>query len=599
MASVNKIQPSPSNAPPSSPPPNLKKKSSAAADLHTRIQRMSLMENNHSPLYLFLEEPGSSAHAHHFANFMTVVVVVSIVGFCLETENGLKESCDYMCWLVIDWIFVAIFTIEFGLRNYLYCLEGRNKEFWKDPLNVVDFIAILPSYIELVQWISLDFPQYGPPEELFLKLMKLAKCTRVFKLMKHFAGTEVLIKSIKEAMEALYIPFFFLGIMVLIFASIMYFMEGQIGELSEVDGHYYSGGEAMTYRNIPHTMYFMMVTMTTTGYGDQYPSSTFGKILASVAAVFGILFLAMPLTIVGNSFYNNWNKFLAKKEAEEKVKQIMLRRTEFKRKSLLQNDLRRNVDKLVVAASEPGPPSKRLDGTQRDILGSYLSLMHLSTVVRDGISKLLAISKSTEENEEKLKDAKNAAVAADDAQALEQLEYDANLKDHEIRSLLKTVKDKMLDMSVSGAVFGSVLGKGTKTKGRKGSLRLLKDVSRRVLVQVKMRKWASVYGRSEGVGEACGIAEQHKRGWKDHAYLLLEFPESGVWAQRISTFSIIVIMLSILSFMLESVPELHTYGGSGGIPESGWFVIETIFTFLFSLEFVLRLIVAPKKWVSH
>jgi len=225
--------------------------------------------------------------------------------------------------------------------------------------------------------------------------------------------------------------------------------------------------------------------------------------------------------------------------------------------------------------------------------------MHLSTVVRDGISKLLAISKSTEENEEKLKDAKNAAVAADDAQALEQLEYDANLKDHEIRSLLKTVKDKMLDMSVSGAVFGSVLGKGTKTKGRKGSLRLLKDVSRRVLVQVKMRKWASVYGRSEGVGEACGIAEQHKRGWKDHAYLLLEFPESGVWAQRISTFSIIVIMLSILSFMLESVPELHTYGGSGGIPESGWFVIETIFTFLFSLEFVLRLIVAPKKWVSH
>ena len=51
-------------------------------------------------------------------------------------------------------------------------------------------------------------------------------------------------------------------------------------------------------------MYFMMVTMTTTGYGDQYPSTTLGKIIAAFSAVFGILFLAMPLTIVGNAFYN-------------------------------------------------------------------------------------------------------------------------------------------------------------------------------------------------------------------------------------------------------------------------------------------------------
>ena len=73
-------------------------------------------------------------------------------------------------------------------------------------------MAILPSYIELFQWMALDYPEFGPPDELILKLMKLLKCTRVFKLMKHFDGTEVLIKSISEAMSALMIPFFFLGI---------------------------------------------------------------------------------------------------------------------------------------------------------------------------------------------------------------------------------------------------------------------------------------------------------------------------------------------------------------------------------------------------
>jgi potassium voltage-gated channel Shab-related subfamily B protein 1 len=125
---------------------------------------------------------------------------------------------------------------------------------------------------------------------------------------------------------------------------------------------------------------------------------------------------------------------------------------------------------------------------------------------------------------------------------------------------------------------------------------LLKDVSRRVLVQVKMRKWASLYGRSDIVGQNAEIAERGQRGWKDKVYLLLEFPETSKAAHRISQFSILVIMLSIVSFLLESVPELHTYGGTPGIPESGWFAIETIFTFLFSLEFILRFVVTPRKW---
>ena len=79
----------------------------------------------------------------------------------------------------------------------------------------------------------------------------------------------------------------------------------------------------------------------------------------------------------------------------------------------------------------------------------------------------------------------------------------------EQRGELKQLKDLMLDVSVNSAVFGSVLGKGTKTKGRKGSMRLLKDIGRRVLVQVKLRKWASLYGRSADVAKNADMAEQH------------------------------------------------------------------------------------------
>ena len=87
-----------------------------------------------------------------------------------------------------------------------------------------------------------------------------------------------------------------------------------------------------------------------------------------------------------------------------------------------------------------------------------------------------------------------------------------------------------------------------------------------------------------------------QRGWKDSTYLLLEFPETSTAARRISQFSIVVIMFSILAFMLESVPEFHTYGGSDGLSSAGWFGFETFFTVLFTIEFVLRFIVAPQRW---
>ena len=222
----------------------------------------------------------------------------------------------------------------------------------------------------------------------------------------------------------------------------------------------------------------MMVTMTTTGYGDQYPSTTLGKIIAAFSAVFGILFLAMPLTIVGNAFYNNWNKFLAKKEREKATRDMLLRRKEFKRKSMLQSDLRRNVEKIMVQNSDPGPPSRKMDGTQRDILGAYLTLMHLVSSFRISLSEILTDKlKTDKEKEEQINkqkigttggtgvtgsDADSDATASsgsttaplvivDDEEQKYQDQFSQDKRDNETRLKLKHLKDLMLDISVNSA----------------------------------------------------------------------------------------------------------------------------------------------------
>merc|ERR1719424_1607741 len=46
--------------------------------------------------------------------------------------------------------------------------------------------------------------------------------------------------------------------------------------------------------------------MTTVGYGDVSPNTIVGRIITSFAMVFGVLFLSMPLAIVGNNFCEIW-----------------------------------------------------------------------------------------------------------------------------------------------------------------------------------------------------------------------------------------------------------------------------------------------------
>ena len=58
------------------------------------------------------------------------------------------------------------------------------------------------------------------------------------------------------------------------------------------------------------------MTFTTVGYGDKYPRTAVGRILGSLTMFMGIFFIAMPLTIVGSSFSNSWEKIKSQQEAE-------------------------------------------------------------------------------------------------------------------------------------------------------------------------------------------------------------------------------------------------------------------------------------------
>ena len=57
-------------------------------------------------------------------------------------------------------------------------------------------------------------------------------------------------------------------------------------------------GQKNGFENIPKSIYWSVVTLTTVGYGDVVPVTIFGKFLASIIMILGYGIIAVPTGIV-------------------------------------------------------------------------------------------------------------------------------------------------------------------------------------------------------------------------------------------------------------------------------------------------------------
>jgi hypothetical protein len=67
--------------------------------------------------------------------------------------------------------------------------------------------------------------------------------------------------------------------------------------------------EQSPYDSIPTSFWWCLVTMTTVGYGDVVPTQPLGKILAAIVMIFGIVVIALPITVIGSNFSSIYAKF--------------------------------------------------------------------------------------------------------------------------------------------------------------------------------------------------------------------------------------------------------------------------------------------------
>ena len=210
-----------------------------------------------------------------------MLILTSVVVFCLESMPYFanKNSKQFQALYITDIICVAWFTLEFIIR-LIFC--PRKVQFFKKPMNWIDFGAIIPFYLDL--FIS----ESNIKTIVVLRVVRLIRVFRIFKLSRHSYGLQILGHTLKSSCSELFLLAFFLSIGVVIFSSIIYYAEKDIPKTK--------------FTTIPESFWWAVVTMTTLGYGDMAPESWEGKIVGSFCAISGVLMIALPVPVIVSNF---------------------------------------------------------------------------------------------------------------------------------------------------------------------------------------------------------------------------------------------------------------------------------------------------------
>ena len=204
-----------------------------------------------------------------------ILIVVILLSVLLVMFISMKSVyTEYSSILnLFEYIFTVYFTIDYILR--LYSAPNKKKYIFSF-YGIVDFLSTFPLYFAGIFFSTQFF--------FVIRTFRLIGIFRIFKLFSFLEEGNFLMRSIILSGPKIIVFFLFVVIMVISIGTIMFMIESNFPN---------SG-----FNDIPSSIYWAIVTMTTVGYGDITPHTSLGKFLAAIVMLLGYTIIAVPTGVV-------------------------------------------------------------------------------------------------------------------------------------------------------------------------------------------------------------------------------------------------------------------------------------------------------------
>lgn len=231
-------------------------------------------------IYEIVEKANDNNNASHFYDlFMIISIFFSMIPLAFKNQNTFL--------ITIDHITVSIFIIDYILRwltsDYKYGKKGI-VPFLQYPFSImaiIDLLSILPS----ISVISRGFKVLR-----VLRLIRALRVLRIFKAVRYSKSLVIIINVLKSSKNSLIAVCTLAGGYIIVSALTIF------------------NAEPESFDTFFDAIYWATVSLTTVGYGDIYPVSTIGRIIAMVSSIFGIAIVALPAGIITAGYMNELQK---------------------------------------------------------------------------------------------------------------------------------------------------------------------------------------------------------------------------------------------------------------------------------------------------
>ncbi len=220
--------------------------------------------------------------------FIIALIILNVIAVMLETVPTYHDEYhEQQFFYYFDLISVIIFTIEYVMRVWSSNHEEKYKHsFWGrfrymlSPAALIDLLAILPFYLHAIIGFDLRV----------LRMLRLLRFFRLFRLTAYMKSAHMITNVFKKRFNELLLSLVLVIFLIIIASCALYFAE----HLHPVNKY--------KFTSIPATIWWAVVTLTTTGYGDMYPMTYLGKAMAMVVMLTGVAFFALPAGIITAGF---------------------------------------------------------------------------------------------------------------------------------------------------------------------------------------------------------------------------------------------------------------------------------------------------------